>query len=308
MSSIGPTTPGAAWFLQGIANVEQAQAQTIRQLSSGYKVQTAADSPALTPDLVQTGSSLASAQDYQTRLALALTEAQTADSSLGTGISLLESARALAVQGADSSATASTRQTLAAQVQSIQQQIVGLANTSVAGRYIFGGASDQSPTYSYSGSGQLGAQQLSDQTPGAATVDTTGQVVYQGLTANQIFDASDSGGNPVSGNVFVALQSLVTALNNNDPSGAGTALDSLKAASDYLNQQQGVYGAAENRIAGEQSTVSAQITGLQTSIGGIRDTDVSQAATQLSAETVQQAAAYGAQSLIPRKSLFDYLG
>jgi hypothetical protein len=35
---------------------------------------------------------------------------------------------------------------------------------------------------------------------------------------------------------------------------------------------------------------------------------VTQAATQLSQETINQSAAYGAESLISKKTLFDYVG
>jgi hypothetical protein len=44
------------------------------------------------------------------------------------------------------------------------------------------------------------------------------------------------------------------------------------------------------------------------SIAGIRDTNVPEAATDLATETTDQAAAYGAQAAISKKSLFDYLG
>jgi len=308
MSTIGAAVPGTAWFLEGIANVQQQQAETVRQLSSGYQVQTAADAPSLVPDLVNFSSSLSATQDYQTRLGQARTEAQAADSALATGISLLENAQTLATQGADSSSTAATRQTLAAEVQGIQQQMVGLANTAVAGRYIFGGSSDRSAPYAYDGSNSRGADRLTPQAPGPATVNTQGQTAYQGLTASQIFDLSDSSGNPVAGNVFSALQSLSAALTANDTAGISAALNGLQAASNHLNQQQAVYGAAEQRISEEQNTASNQVTAIQTAIGGIRDANVTQDATNLSQEVVEQSAAYGAQSLIPKKSLFDYLG
>src|SRR5580693_4500603 len=134
---------GAGWFLNGIANLQSRELQTQQQLSSGYAVSSAADNPAATHALVDLGSSLAAAQAYQSNLGIVQTEASAADSAIGSAINLVQNVQSIATQGASSTATATERQSLAVQVQSIQQQIVSLANTNVTGRYIFGGDQDQ---------------------------------------------------------------------------------------------------------------------------------------------------------------------
>ena len=308
-SSLGTSTPGTAWFLNGIENLKQQQTKTISELTSGYQIQDAADSPALTPQLVNLGSTLASVQAYQTNLTNVQAEASSADSALGSGISLLENAQTLGAQGGSSSATAAERQTLATQIQNIQQQIVSIANTSVAGRYIFAGGTDQSAPYQYDAANTTtGVDALTVQSSGGLVLNPQGAQVYQGLSGEQIFNAVDGAGVPTASNVFAALQSLSTALLANDQPGIATALDGLKSASGWLGQQQAYYGAAEQRLTSEQNTAANQVTALNTQIGAIRDTNVVQAATDLSQEQVNQAAAYGAQSKISTKTLFDYLG
>jgi flagellar hook-associated protein 3 FlgL len=98
------------------------------------------------------GSTLATYQGYQTNLGNVQAEATTADQAIGTAITLIQNARAFAAQGASTSATAATDQTLAIQVQNIQQQLVSIADTTVQGRAIFGGDQDQSPPYQYDAS------------------------------------------------------------------------------------------------------------------------------------------------------------
>jgi flagellar hook-associated protein 3 FlgL len=309
MGSIGATTPGTAWFLNGLQNLQQQETQTERQLTSGYQIQDAADAPALTPELVTLGSTLAYLQTYQTNLTNVQAEASAADTALGSGVSLLNNAQSLGAEAADSSQTAASRQTLALQIQNIQQQVVSLANTNVAGRYIFGGGTDQAAPYQYDAtSAATGVDQLTAQPTGAVTVNPQGQAVYQGLTGQQIFDAQDVAGNPTANNVFAALQALSSALLANNQGQIATATTNLQTASSWLNQQQGYYGAAEQRIASEQNTAANQTTALQTQIGNIRDTNVTQAATDLSREQVDLQAAYGAQSEISTKTLFDYIG
>jgi|SRR5665213_3020378 len=308
MTPLGSATTGTAWFLNGLANLQQQEAQTQKQLSTGYRINDASDSPAQTPELIQLGTTLAAVQTYQSNLGNVQTEANTADQAIGSSISLIQNAVTLAAQGANTSSTATTNQILAAQVQSIQQQLVSIANTSVAGRAIFGGNQDQSPPYQYDAASATGVDSLTTSTASRVIVNTQGQPVYQGLTAQQIYDPVDSTGTPTANNTFSALQSLQTALQANDRTGIANALTSLQTASTYVSQQQAYYGAAEQRITNEQNTAASQATSLQARIGTIRDTNVAQAATDLAQESTNQSATMGAEAEMSRKSLFDYLG
>jgi flagellar hook-associated protein 3 FlgL len=300
---------GAQWFLNGIGNLQSEILKTSNALSSGYQVNSAADAPEQTTALVDLGSQLGSLQTYQTNLSGVQNEAQTADQTLGTAIGLAQNARGIAVQATGATITPAQMQAMASQIQDIQQQMVSLANTNVAGRYIFGGDQSTSAPYQYDAtSATNGVDQLTTQTATYTFTSPSGQAVYQPLTATQIFDNQDSSGTPTANNVYVALQSLTTALQNNDTTGVENALTSLQTASDWLNQQQAYYGTAEQRISTEQNTVANQITSVTTSIGAIRDTDMVKAATDLTQESAAQSAAYEAQSAISQKSLFDYLG
>jgi flagellar hook-associated protein 3 FlgL len=311
MSPVTPQYPGSAWFLNGMANLQQEELQTQMQLSSGYQINTAADSPAETPELIQLGSSLAAVQTYQQNLTNVQTEASTADQSLQQSITLLQNAVSLGSQGAGSEATANTDQTLAEQVQGIQQQIIGIANTQVAGRYIFGGDQDQSAPYQYDAAAADGTG-VSSQTAQSNTrtvVNLAGQTVYQPLTAQQIFDPADNNGNPTPNNTFLALQSLITDLQAGNQANIASDVTALQQASAYVGQQQAYYGEAEDQLTAEQTNATNAVTNLQTQIAGIRDTNVAQAATDLSQESTDQQAAMGAEAEVTQqKTLFDYLG
>ena len=303
-----PTTSGTAWFLEGISNLQNKQTQIQKAITSGYQVESAADAPGQAQELVNLGSSLAAAQDYQNNLTRVQAEAGTADQALGAAVSLVESARTLAINGANTISTAADRQTLAQQVQSVLQQLVSIANTTTEGRYIFGGDADQTPPYQYDAASPAGVDQLTSSPATRIITGLQGQTVYQSLTAQQIFDPVDTAGQPTAVNAFAALQSLVTALNTNNPAGVSSAATALSGVSDYLNQQQAYYGASEQRLTSEQTTAANQVTALQVRISSIRDTDLTQAATDLTQLSTDQAAAYSAEAAIPRKSLFDYLG
>lgn len=308
MSLVGPTSAGTAYFLEGISGLQQQQALVQRQLSSGYRVLDASDAPAQTPELVGLGSSLAQVQNYQTTLTRVQSEATTAADALGSAISLLQKATTLAEQGANTTATPTTDQTLAQQVQSIQQQLVAIANTTSEGRYIFGGDNDTAAPYRYDPTSPTGVAQLTAQASTRTILSPSGVTVYQPLSAQQIFNPVDGTGAPTASSAFAALQTLVSALNAGDQTAIANSAASLGTVSAYLNQQQAYYGNAEQRLTSEQNTAATQATSLQVQISAIRDTDTTQAATELTQLSTDESAAYAAQAAIPVKSLFDYLG
>jgi flagellar hook-associated protein 3 FlgL len=308
MTPINSERIGTAWFLNGLTNLQQQETRTQRELSSGFQINDASDSPSQTPELIQLGSSLAAAQTWQTNIASVQTETTAADQAIGAGISLIQSAETLGAQGNNTSNSAATAQTLAAQVQGIQQQLVSIANTTVDNRAIFGGDQDQTAPYQYDAASATGVDRVTPQTSTRVIVDPDGETVYQPLTARQIFDPDDETGAPTANNTFAALQSLYTALQANNQPAIANALTSLQTASTYVNQQQAYYGAAEQRLTSESNDAANTVTNLQSQIGNIRDTNVAQAATDLTQESTDQSAALGAEAEISPKTLFDYLG
>lgn len=299
--TVNSASIGADWFLNGLADLQARQLQTQKELSSGIRVSSAADDPSATHALVNLGSALATAQTYQTNLGNVQAEASAADTAIGSAIGLIQSAQSLATRGASTTTTAAERQSFAAAVQTIQQQLVALANTNVGGRFIFGGDQDQSAPYQYNAASATGVDALTAAPATRTIVNPGAQTVYQSSTAGTIFDASGN-------SAFAALQSLQTALQNNDPAGVAGVLSSLGSVASWLNQQQAAYGSSEQRLAAEQNSVGTQITSIQTSIGSLRDANIAQDATDLTQESTSQQAALAAQAAIPRKSLFDYLG
>ncbi|HVY92531.1 MAG TPA: flagellin [Bryobacteraceae bacterium] len=300
--TVRSATIGADWFLTGLADLQARELKTQKELSSGIRVSTAADDPAAAGALLKLGPQLAELQTYQSNLGKVQAEVSAGDSAIGSAINLIQTAQAIAERGATSTATAAERQSFAGQVQTLEQQLVTLADTQVGGRYIFGGDADGTAPYQYNAASANGVNSAGPAVSTQAIVNPDGVTVYQPLTAGAIFD-------PQSGpNAFGALKNLSDALAANDPAAVGTALSALGDVSDWLNQQQVYYGAAGNRLSAEQTAVGGRITDLQTEISGLRDADVAQDATDLAAESTAQQAALAAQAAIPRKSLFDYLG
>jgi flagellar hook-associated protein 3 FlgL len=288
-------------FLSDLDRIQSAMNTVQRQVSSGLRVGLASDDPSAVPSILKTQSEIAQNTQAQTNLNQVKTELLTGDSSLQQAVALVEKAITLASQAGGGTSNDTENAALAAQVQGIQQQLVNLSNTSVSGRYIFSGDSDQQAAYALDSTQPNGVQQLAPASSTLVITDTNGNTLWKPMTAQDIFD-SQSGGN-----VFAAVNSLLTALQNNDSSAAVGTMDSLKAADDRLNLQLGLIGIAETRVADATTAAAQSVTTEQQNLSGLRDADTAGDAIQLTQLNTQQQAALSARAKMSQYNLFDFL-
>lgn len=300
--------PAAATFLTDIVQIRNATNQAQQQISSGYKVQQASDAPDQISALLQLEANLQNNTQVTKNLGTVKTVTDTAESGLNSAIQLTESAISAGAQGAGTSSSTAQRQTLTQQVQSILTQLVGIANLTVQGKFIFGGDAPSSAPYQLDLTSASGVGRLVTTTATQQIQDASGNSFAVGKTAQDIFDHRNPDDTTASDNLFVAVNSLRVALANDDTPGINTALASLHAAADYVNSQQAYYGSVQDRIATATTAAESQNISLKTGISGIRAADLTEAALELSAGQTQQSAAYAAQAKLPKTSLFDYLG
>ena len=304
-----PISSGAtAAYLANLEKIEGEMEQAQSQVSSGLRVQQPADDPSEIAEILEVQSQITENQQEQTNLKSVQTELSGADSALETAVQALGSAISLGTEGANSTATADERANLAQQVAAIQQSLVGISQTTVDGRYIFSGDQDAQPAYELDPSQPEGVQQLISVPATRKIVDAAGQSISVDETAQEIFDERNSDGTPGAGNVFAAINSLLTALQNNDQDGITQAVGMLQSADQYLNDQLASYGASENRVTNSLDLAQQFQTQEQSELSNLQDADVPTVAVQLNQEQVQEQAALSVESsLLQNKNLFSYI-
>lgn len=294
-------------FIVDLNASEQRIARDDQQISSGTSLNVASDNPEAVTPVLDDDNQIAQLTQLISNLNQQQTLAQTADGALQTASTLLNQLISLGTEGAAGTATADSNSVLAQQVQQIQQQLVGIANTSVQGQYIFGGDDPATQPYAYDWSSPEGVVASGSPSNSIAIGGLDGSSIVPGLTAQQIFDAQ-SGGSPAAGNVFQAVYQLGTALASNNQSGIETALVSVQNAASYLAQSAGLYGDTENWIQQQISSATARSTNLTSAVSTLSDADVASVATDMSQAQVSLDAALSAQASLPTKTLFSYLG
>jgi flagellar hook-associated protein 3 FlgL len=299
---ISTLNPSTQRFLNALNQISQNLQQAQLQISSGLKVGHVSDAPDSVSALLAARANLSAAQQNQSNLGRFKAEADGGEQALQTAVQLFNQVQTLGAEGDTDTATAATRADLANQLGAILQQMGNLANTSVEGRYIFSGDSDQQVAY---------AINLSSATPVSAYMGSASTRVAQfpdgntfpvALTAQTIFDS----GNPAT-NVFSAITGLMAALNSNNDTAIQTAEAGLDQVSAHLNTRLAFYGNVQDNIAQATTDNQSLQTQLQTQISNLQDADVTSSITELTQAQTQQQAALESEALIPRDTLFDYL-
>ena len=286
-----------------VANLNRIQNRinlTNQQITSGVRVSQPSDDPAAVEPVLSAQAEIDRITQVQTNLNMAKTEAATADGALQTANSVMDQLVTIAAQGATSTATADTRAALAQQVQQLEQQLVSIANTSVQGRYIFGGDNPTTTPYTFDGTNPPVAG-VPNPTNTGVIRDAEGTSIVPTLTAQQVFDSP-------AGSVFQAVDSLRVALQNNNQANVVTVATSLKTAATQMNLAAQSYGATGNWISNASDDAARRLTALQGQLSGLRDTDITAAASQLTLDKTAYEAAIASQASLPTKSLFSYLG
>jgi flagellar hook-associated protein 3 FlgL len=289
-------------FLTNLSRIQDRITTTNKQITSGYRINQASDDPQSITSILKLQGQIDHLTQTQTNLSTAKTQIQTADSALQTTTTILDQLTSIASQGATGTTTSEARAVLADQVKQLAGQLVGIANTSANGHYIFGG--DDTTVAPYTFNWAAGTNGVVSNSTGAATAlldDGLGSTISAGMSAADIFNSG-------SNSIFAAAYSLGQALANNDTSGVQTALASLTSAGTYLSQVSASYGNRENWIAQATETASNQLSTLQASLASIRETDLPSAITQMTMDQTALQAAISAHASLSNKTLFDYFG
>src|ERR1035437_9202849 len=125
--------PASELFLADIGRIQQRLSDANSQVSSGKKITAASDAPDQISALLQLRANRQRNTQIQSNLNLAKTEADSADNALSSAIKLMDRALVLGDQGANSTSDATSRQSLAQEVQSLQEQMVAFSQTTVQG-------------------------------------------------------------------------------------------------------------------------------------------------------------------------------
>ena len=300
---INSLKPSDEQFLATVRSIGERLDRAQRQITTGRRVNSAADAPDQISTLLTTRSELARVQQVDSNLGRVKTEVDAGEGVLAATAKLLERAATLAAQGVSDTAAPETRSQLAGEVNAILQQAVALSATTVEERYIFSGTNDTVQPYDIDPLPPNVVSTYGGSNSTKRALDPLGGTFEIGRTAQEIFD------HPVAEkNVFTSLRALRDSLVANDTAAIKEAFAQTKSAGLHVNTIHAAYGTAQNRVTQALDSGKTAITRLKTQISRIEDSDLTAAILELNQATRDQQAAFQVRAKLPRGSLFDYLG
>lgn len=268
------------------------------QLSSGRQLSKPSDDPVGTDQAMQYRTEIARANQYQRNGNDGLAWLGTADGALQSGVAILNRLRVLTTQAANTGASdANARNAIAAEVDSLKSDMLGLANTTYLGRPIFGGATS------------LPAAYVKDPATGVVTYQgDTGVVtrtVASSTTVQVNVNAKDAFG-PPGNDIFTTFDQILGDLKSN-PTNLTNDLSGIQASLDRMTNAQSIEGAAYNRITNMINLAGTHADTLTGNLSDVENVDTAKAATELTMQQVSYQASLAAMSKVLQLSLTDFL-
>ena len=272
------------------------EAQLTNELSSGLRVSSlstdptaAAQSSLLNTEISQQDTYVQVASGESSRL-------QVADSTLGEVVTQLTSAISLAVQGGNGTLNASNQSSVAQQLTAIRDTVLGLANTSYSGTYLFSGSQGTTKPFSLDTSTVPATATYAGDSTVQSVVTPTGQSIQVNLPGSAVFTG-----------VLGALNQLIADFSSTNVSTSVAAdTPALTAALGGLSTQRSVLDSSLSRLQSTSTYAQTQQANLTIAQGSLVASDPTTVATQLSASETQHEALLSVITALGKTDLFDY--
>lgn len=290
-------------FLNAMDRLSERLSKTQQRISSGKRIQSLGDEPDQVGRLLELRASVSRIERTQTNLKHFQTEADAAEKALSEAVKLVERARVLGAQGVTGTQTAAARAGIAVEVRDLIQQVVGLANTYVGGRYLFSGDLDTTAPYTFTSGPSPSVSPYAGSSPTRVGLGPTGQTFPVAKSGAEIF----SNANPAR-NAFASLIALHDALATNDETDIADALARISSVGEHLNEQLAFYGGVQNNIAHSQQIAADLLIRFRSELSAVEDADLVAEISEMKQLELTRDATLNAQARFPKRSLFDFLG
>ena len=285
----------------GLSGVDRVR----NEIATGVRVRAMSDDPIAGGEVLRTSSSLRAIGQFRRNIDQGLGRANLENSVLAKLTDTLTRGVELAVQGANGTMDAGSRQALKSEVDQLLVFSVQLGNMKFGNSYLFGGD-------------RAGEAPFTSPPPAIGTfsalVDTTGTSVNpSGGVSLEIGDGNFLTPTHNGSEVFLntdaldSLRALSRALGADDANAVRTAMDRVRDANDAVQRLIGTNGARVNEMEAAQLAMRDQELNAKAYLSDLRDTPIDEAIAELTGKQTLYQAAMGATARVLGLSLANYL-
>ena len=253
------------------------------QISSGVRLTGLGDDPVAAAQNVQFLAQIAADSTFTQTAATVTARMQVADSTLGSVVDQINQAISVATAGNNGTNNANDQSSVAAELTSIRDEILGLANTTYSGEYLFSGSQNSSVPFQLDTSTTPASVVYSGDNVMNYVNTPGGQSIATNLPGQQIFTAA-------GGDLLGTLNSLIQGFSTGDTATTTSLTSQLSAALSHVSTQRASLDGAINRFQSASSYASQERTQLVANQTNLLQADLPTLATKLSANETQQSA------------------
>jgi flagellar hook-associated protein 3 FlgL len=263
------------------------------QVSSGRRLTHLSDGPGESGQLVLLRTQIAQIDQYRASADTVRYYLNVSETSLDSIHNVYTSIFAKASEAASETTNTEGRAALAREVRALRDQLLGLANTKVQGRYLFAGSLVTTTPFSIAG----------DTVTYNGNADVNTVVVDSGLSVQ----ANVPGGAALAA-IFDNIEALLAGMDSNNLGAIGAALAQFEPAKSGLAIQRDTLGTALAQLDDLAGRHDARENDIKTRKSAFEDVNMAEAVTDLSRIETALRAAMGAGARLDDRNLFDYLG
>jgi flagellar hook-associated protein 3 FlgL len=264
------------------------------QLATGKKITRPSDDPVVAMKGMYYRSNLSEVEQYKRNLSEAYLWMENSEAGVEHANEALQRVRELTVQGATGTLSESDKEAVATEIEQIKKDIMNVANTQVAGRYIFNGTNTSEAPVSEDGTGLI-----------QVTLNNSDYSVE--VSRGVSLKSNINPGNVFGQKLFDTLQNLQDTLNGNVAGDFNAILSDLDSNMDLLSAERSDLGARYNRLEMVEARIDQQEVIANRILSDNEDADIERVITDLTTQESIHRAALSVGARIIQPTLMDFL-
>jgi flagellar hook-associated protein 3 FlgL len=276
------------------------QQELTSEISSGVSVTSIGKNPVAAAQNVQLLNQISRDDSFTQTNSLTEGMLQVTDSALGSVVTQLNQAVALASQANNATLNSSQLIAVANQLTGIRDEVLSLANTNYQGQYVFGGSQTGSVPFTLNTSTSPATVTYNGDSNVNTLVSPTGQSVQLNLPGDQIFTSP-------AASVLGVLNNLISDFTSGAPGSGIADATTLTSSLNFVSEQRVTLDNSITRLTAASAAASVESTQLTVVQTNLMQADIPSISTDLALTESQQTALISVITALGQGSLFDKL-
>ncbi|SHP78797.1 Hook-filament junction protein [Mycobacteroides abscessus subsp. abscessus] len=264
------------------------------QLATGKKITKPSDDPVVAMKGMYYRSNLSEVEQYKRNLSESYLWMENSEAGVEHVNEALQRVRELTIQGANGTLSESDKEAVAREIEQIKKDIVTVANTQVAGRYIFNGTNTSQPP-------------VTDDGTSAPQTNLNMNDYMVEVSRGVSLKANINPENVFSQKLFDTLQGIQESLDGTSSGDLNSLLGDLDNQMDKLSAERSELGARYNRLEMVESRISTQEVIATRVLSDNEDADLERVIVDLTTQESIHRAALSVGARIIQPTLMDFL-